>query len=103
MTIEEKFQGGTGINITPPPKNIMSENFVSVIKRNIEKAAKALKIKNYARLDIFANQDKNKIILIEANTLPALTPSTVIFHQALEEEKSMNPREFLENIIEIKS
>lgn len=102
LTIEEKFQGGTGINITPPPKNIMSEEFVSVIKKNVEKAAKVLKIKNYARLDIFANQDKNKIILIEANTLPALTPSTVIFHQALEEEKSMNPKEFLENIIEIK-
>lgn len=103
LTIEEKFQGGTGINITPPPKNIISEEFVSVIKKNIEKAAKALKIENYARLDIFANQDKNKIILIEANTLPALTPSTVIFHQALEEEKSMNPREFLENIIEMRN
>ena len=103
LTIEEKFQGGTGINITPPPENIITKEFVSTIKNNIEKAAKALKIKNYARLDIFANQEKNKIILIEANTLPALTPSTVIFHQALEEKKSMNPKEFLENIIKTKS
>lgn len=99
LTIEEKFQGGTGINITPPPENIITKEFVSIIKNNIEKAAKALGIKNYARLDIFINQDKNKIILIEANTLPALTPSTVIFHQALAEEKPINPREFLENIV----
>jgi len=23
LTVEEKFQGGTGVNITPPPSNIM--------------------------------------------------------------------------------
>lgn len=99
LTIEEKFQGGTGVNITPPPENIISKQFVKVIKENIEKAAKAIGIKNYARLDIFVNNKTNKIILIEANTLPALTPSTVIFHQAL--ENNMNPQQFLEKIIEI--
>ena len=100
LTIEEKFQGGTGVNITPPPEYIISNNLLNSIKRNIEKAAKALNIKNYARLDIFVNNITNKIILIEANTLPALTPSTVIFHQALVE--GMTPKEFLEKLIENK-
>ncbi|MDR1499103.1 MAG: hypothetical protein LBS34_02340 [Rickettsiales bacterium] len=100
LTIEEKFQGGTGVNITPPPEDIMSKEFVEIIKKNTEKAAMALGLENYARLDIFANTETKKIILIEANTLPALTPSTVIFHQALEEDRAMVPLEFLEKIIE---
>ena len=100
LTIEEKFQGGTGVNITPPPENIINKDLLKLIKENIEKAAKVMGLKNYARLDIFVNNKTNKIILIEANTLPALTPSTVIFHQALCE--GLNPRMFLEKIIEMK-
>ena len=100
LTIEEKFQGGTGVNITPPPEYIVNAKLLSLIKENIEKAAKAMNLKNYARLDIFVNNITNKVILIEANTLPGLTPSTVIFHQALVD--GMNPREFLEKIIEMK-
>ncbi|MDR2077459.1 MAG: hypothetical protein LBP39_00660, partial [Rickettsiales bacterium] len=52
LTIEEKFQGGTGINITPPPAEIISEEFIEIIKKNIELSSRALKIENYARLDI---------------------------------------------------
>lgn len=99
LTIEEKFQGGTGVNITPPPTEIIGEGSIDIIKLAIEKAAKVLGIKNYARLDIFFNTKTKKVILIEANTLPALTPSTVIYHQALTEEKSLTPIEFLETII----
>jgi D-alanine-D-alanine ligase-like ATP-grasp enzyme len=40
------------------------------------------------------------IMVIEVNTLPALTPSTVFYQQALEEKPSMYPRELLEKIIE---
>ena len=100
LTIEEKFQGGTGINLTPPPENIISKNFVNKIKETVETVAKALKVKNYARMDLFVNVKTEKVMVIENNTLPALTPSTVIFHQALAEEKPLNPRQFLELIIE---
>jgi len=37
--------------------------------------------------------------VIEINTLPGLTPSTVIYHQALAENPPIYPREFLEEII----
>lgn len=100
LSVEEKFQGGTGVNLTPPPENIINIDQVKQIKSCIEKISRAFGIKNYARLDIFFNTEMNKLILIEINTLPALTPSTVIYHQALAEEKSINPKEFLEMIID---
>jgi D-alanine--D-alanine ligase len=102
LTIEEKFQGGTGINITPPPPEIVDGKFIEIIKANVENSSKVLGIKNYGRLDIFANTKTQKVLLIEANTLPALTPSTVIFHQALEEKESLSPENFLEKIIEMR-
>ena len=37
--------------------------------------------------------------MIEANTVPGLTPSTVIFHQALHEQPPLFPRDFLEKIV----
>ncbi len=102
LSLEEKFQGGTGINITPPPANIISAEQVNMIRRDVETAAQALGINNYARLDIFFNTLTNQTILIEANTLPGLTPSTVIYHQALAEPSPMFPIEFLDHIIEMK-
>jgi len=102
LSLEEKFQGGTGINLTPPPSEILSKNATEKIKKLIEKAAKALGIQNYARLDIFFNCKTEKMILIEANTLPALTPSTVFYHQALAENPPLNPREFIEILINSK-
>ena len=55
LSLEEKFQGGTGVNITPPPSEIISQEGINIIKNSIEKAGKVLGIKNYARLDIFYN------------------------------------------------
>lgn len=102
LSLEEKFQGGTGINLTPPPIDILSLSATEKIKRLTEKAAHALGIQNYARLDIFFNRNTEQMILIEANTLPGLTPSTVIFHQALAETPSMPPLVFLDRIISSK-
>ena len=102
LSVEEKFQGGTGINLTPPPEEILSLSAIEGIKRGIEQIARVLKIENYARIDIFFNRIEEKIIVIEANTLPALTPSTVIYHQALAEEQPLTPLRFLETLISSK-
>ncbi|WP_068467031.1 D-alanine--D-alanine ligase family protein [Candidatus Protochlamydia phocaeensis] len=99
LSLEEKFQGGTGVNLTPPPEELISFEATDKIKRLVEKAAQALGIQNYARLDIFFNRLTEKIILIEANTLPGLTPSTVIYHQGLAEEPPLSPLALLEKII----
>ncbi|MDD5585429.1 MAG: hypothetical protein PHY92_00540 [Alphaproteobacteria bacterium] len=99
LSLEEKFQGGTGVNLTPPPASIMQPEQIELIRAKIEKAAGALGIEGYARLDIFFNVLNNQTLLIEANSLPGLTASTVIFHQALAETPPLAPRAFLEKII----
>lgn len=99
LTVEEKFQGGTGVNLTPPPASIISDAQTQRIKNAIEHIAKSLGIGNYARVDIFFNHQTNAIIVIEINSLPALTPSTVIYHQALAESSPIPPLMFLESLI----
>lgn len=99
LSVEEKFQGGTGVNLTPPPEKIISEAQCRQIKSLACIVAQQLGIQQYARLDIFYNTTQNRMQLIEANTLPALTPSTVLFQQALAETPAIQPREFLESLV----
>jgi len=100
LTVEEKFQGGTGINITPPPQEIASSEAVERAKGLLRKVAEAFGISDYARLDAFMHVDSGDIMLIEVNTLPALTPSTVLYQQALSMEPPIFPRPLLERIIQ---
>jgi D-alanine-D-alanine ligase-like ATP-grasp enzyme len=100
LSVEEKFQGGTGVNITPPPANIISKKNLNKIKDLVRQVAVTLNIRGYARIDIFANIRTGDIIVIEVNTLPGLTPSTVLYHQALAETPPLYPLELLEKIIQ---
>ena len=102
LSVEEKFQGGTGINMTPPPEEIVSPKVLQKVKRNVQLAAEKLGIEGYARMDTFVNVDTGDIIFIEINTTPALTPSTVLYHQALCEEPAIEPVRLLEKLIENK-
>ncbi len=101
LSLEEKFQGGTGVNLTPPPDSIVNAQQITLIREKIALTAQALGIEGYARIDIFFNVKSNQTLIIEANTLPALTASTVIFHQALAEKPPLTPREFLEKLVEL--
>ncbi len=100
LSLEEKFQGGTGINITPPPTQYVSPFVLKKAKARIEKVAAVLGIQGYSRIDAFLHVKTGELIIIEANTLPGLTPATVIYHQALAEKESMYPIQFLEKIVE---
>lgn len=99
LSLEEKFQGGTGINLTPPPETLIKESKRASIKNKLEEVAKILKIQNYCRIDFFYNIHTDQLIIIEANSLPALTPSTVIYHQALAEPNPISPLSFIEHLI----
>ena len=99
LSLEEKFQGGTGVNLTPPPKEIIKTKVVEKTKKLAEKLATKIGIKGYARIDAFMNVNNGALSVIEVNTLPGLTPSTVIYHQALAESQPLFPCEFLEKII----
>ena len=95
LSVEEKFQGGTGVNITPPPESMINKSFLRKIKENLEFISKKIGVKDYCRIDIFANTISEKIKIIEFNTLPALTPSTVIFQQSAKENPSMSPLDLM--------
>jgi D-alanine--D-alanine ligase len=101
LSLEEKFMGGTGINLTPPPIPYVTPKIVDKCKKNIIKTAQILGITGYARIDTFLNIKTGDLKIIEANTLPALTPSTVIFQQALAQPNPMTPLMLIEKIIEI--
>ncbi len=102
LSVEEKFQGGTGVNITPPPEDVISKRILDKIKQRIGAVAKGVGITGYSRIDAFVNCKTGEVLVIEINTLPGLTPSTVIYHQALAEPKPLFPTQFLESIIKNK-
>lgn len=102
LSVEEKFQGGTGVNMTPPPEVLVKPEVLKTVKKRIEKVAERLGISGYARIDTFMQVDTGGLIVLEANTMPALTPSTVLFHQGLAEPKPIAPLALLEKLVENK-
>ncbi|MBS3922924.1 MAG: hypothetical protein KGZ37_07260, partial [Nitrosarchaeum sp.] len=99
LSLEEKFQGGTGVNLTPPPKEIVSPKALANAKSLIEKLGEKIGLQGYARIDAFMNVKTGELSVIEVNTLPGLTPSTVLYHQGLAEDPQILPKELLELII----
>ena len=103
LSLEEKFQGGTGVNITPPPSPWVSQEVWQKAQNKIEFVTEKLGINGFARIDAFLHIDSGDILIIEANSIPGLTPSTVIFHQALAEDPPLSPTAFLETILDNKN
>jgi D-alanine-D-alanine ligase-like ATP-grasp enzyme len=105
LSLEEKFMGGTGINLTPPPGpregGPVEPHATEQARKHIGTVAEALGLEGYARIDAFMHCTTGQIKVIEVNTLPGLAPSTVIFQQAVAEAPKLRPRELLEAIIEL--
>ena len=100
LSIEEKFLPGAGENQTPAP---LSQEALKFVQRTIERAFSTLQCKGYSRIDCFyqtAKQSptkKERVIILENNTLPGLTPATCLFHQAA--EIGLKPMDFLDQLI----
>ena len=99
LSLEEKFQGGTGINLTPPPTQLIPANLLKQTQGYVKSVAEAIGLTGYCRMDIFVELATGQIKVIEVNSLPGLTPSTVLYHQALAEHPALYPRAFLESLI----
>jgi D-alanine--D-alanine ligase len=100
LSLEEKFQGGTGINLTPPPTEYVSQTIIDKVRKNITTFARHIGINGISRIDAFLKIKTGTLIIIEVNSIPGLTPSTVTYHQALAEIPPLNPCQFLETIVD---
>jgi D-alanine-D-alanine ligase len=94
LTVEEKFLPGEGQNITPAR---LPQETIEKVQDVMVQAYRALGLKVYARMDGFVVD--GEVIVTESNTLPGMTPSTCIFHQAA--EAGLTPMEFIDRIIEL--
>jgi UDP-N-acetylmuramate--alanine ligase len=101
LSIEEKFLPGAGENLTPAP---IPAKAIELVRQTMEKAYAAVGCKGYARIDCFYQEanlsptKKDRVIILEFNTLPGMTPATCIFHQAA--EIGLKPMEFIDKIVE---
>lgn len=102
LSIEEKFLPGAGENRTPAQLNAQA---VALVQEVVGAAYTQLGCSGYARIDCFyqskakSPSGKDRVVILEVNTLPGMTPATCIFHQAA--EIGMRPMEFIDRIIEL--
>ena len=101
LTMEEKFLHGTGTNLTPIPVTIMDSHHIDIIQKITKILMEKLELKTYCRMDFFYNIKTQQMAIIEVNTLPALTPATVLFQQAIQE--GITPQILMNKIIEFTS
>lgn len=94
LSLEDKFLYGQGENKTPAR---LPEPLIGKIQDVAVRAYRALGLKAYSRIDMFVHED-GRILVLEPNTLPGMTPSTVLFHQAA--YAGMNQTDFISRIIE---
>lgn len=95
LTLLDKFLPGgaemiTPARITPEMTNLAQETAISVCE--------ILNLIGYPRIDAFLTKN-NKIVVLEPNTLPGITPSTMVFHQAA--EINLTPQQFIDKIIDL--
>lgn len=102
LSIEEKFLPGAGENQTPAP---LPQATLSLVQKIMQDAYTTLNCKGYSRIDCFyqATQQSptghERVVILEVNTLPGLTPATCIFHQAA--EIGLKPMEFIDLIVKL--
>lgn len=102
LSLEEKFLPGAGENQTPA---LLPHDDLQFVRAKVKAMYEAVGCRGYARIDVFFQNalqsptGERRVILIEINTLPGLTPATCIFHQASED--GMRPMEFIDKIIEL--
>lgn len=75
---KNKYQQGSTIETCPAN---LSEELTSKMQRYAEMAYEALHITSYARMDFMMN-DKNEMFCLEANTLPGMTPTSLLPQEA---------------------
>jgi D-alanine-D-alanine ligase len=95
LSLEDKFLYGQGENKTPAraPAEVIER-----IRQTAVAAFRALDLKVYSRIDMFVREN-GSVAVLEPNSLPGMTPSTVLFHQAA--ESGISQTELISRIIDL--
>jgi UDP-N-acetylmuramate--alanine ligase len=100
LSMEEKFLPGAGENQTPA---LLPKEVIARVQKTMEQVFTTVGCSGYSRIDCFyqtaaqSKTGKERIITLEINTLPGLTPATCIFHQAA--EVGIKPMDFIDLLV----
>ena len=75
---KNKYQAGSTIETCPAN---LDDEITKQMQEIAEKVFKALRLKTYARMDFLLNKN-NEIFCLEANTLPGMTPTSLLPQEA---------------------
>ncbi len=75
---KNKYQDGGAVHICPA---VLSEEKTKEMQEMAEAVYHALEISAYARMDFIMREDE-RIFCLEANTLPGMTPTSLVPHEA---------------------
>lgn len=75
---KNKYQAGSTVETCPA---LLSEEKTKEMQEYAQKAFRILRLKNYARMDFMMNE-KEEIFCLEANTLPGMTPTSLLPQEA---------------------
>lgn len=75
---KNKYQAGNAIETCPAD---LSPDLTAKMQEIAERVFHALRLKTYARMDFLLN-DKNELYCLEANTLPGMTPTSLLPQEA---------------------
>ena len=78
---KNKYQPGSTIETCPA---LLSEEKTKEIQAYAEQAFRVLRLKNYARMDFMMNKE-GEVFCLEANTLPGITPTSLLPQEAAAE------------------
>lgn len=75
---KNKYQAGSAVETCPA---VLGEELTKQMQHYAEEVFKALRLKNYARMD-FMLSENNEMYCLEANTLPGMTPTSLLPQEA---------------------
>jgi D-alanine-D-alanine ligase len=92
---KNKYQAGSTVETCPAKLN---DDITIKMQKIAEKVFMALRLKTYARMDFMLNEN-SEIFCLEANTLPGMTPTSLLPQEAKAEGMDFNA--LCEKIIEV--
>lgn len=92
---KNKYQPGMTVDTCPA---ILPDEITDKLQREAEHVFKVLYLDTYARIDFLLNE-KNEIFCLEANTLPGMTPTSLLPQEAAAEGVSFG--ELCEKLVEV--